>query len=553
MHFNDLPNEIILMICRFLSPIQVINAFLSYDFRMFSCITEYHLTIDLSKCSYTDLQVYLNLLVTKRIQPLTLTISNVSMPTQIKIFFDAFSSILNFCFNHVHQLSLLECTTSDISNLEFDLRRFELLRSLRIVEAEWNNYGSSIDYSKIEYMRNLLFNNNLNSLTELELSIREGIVLDKQQRPKLNLKRLTITLQTVDDLFILFDGLTPNLIFLNVTIRLSTACKRSSIPRFWPQQLMSHLIEFQITTDQKVALTLDHLRGIVMSLAGVEKFVIDVKQWVSKDQKFIEGNQMEMLFSEFMPQLRHFHCFIKTAYAINIQTFATLSKRWPLTCKPKLNRSDNYLYTIPWSFEQLDVSLLADDDTISICPNVRYLTVDVPCTNVSRRFPNIRMLNVLSKCNVSFDDNMKFPRLRHLTAADVKIVSLLSIKNIQMLTLFDQFTLLKSSTIYSNVLHLILENNRIASLEAVIALVQCFPNLHSLKIKLPTTTEYYDCLDILLDGVHLPYLWLFKTNCITEFDSCSSISVWISAKTPLKWKLTPFYGHRNYNTFTVCL
>ncbi|CAF4152291.1 unnamed protein product [Rotaria socialis] len=122
-----------------------------------------------------------------------------------------------------------------------------------------------------------------------------------------------------------------------------------------------------------------------------------------------------------------------------------------------------------------------------------------------------------------------------------------------MLTLFDQFTLLKSSTIYSNVLHLILENNRIASLEAVIALVQCFPNLHSLKIKLPTTTEYYDCLDILLDGVHLPYLWLFKTNCITEFDSCSSISVWISAKTPLKWKLTPFYGHRNYNTFTVCL
>ncbi|CAF4994460.1 unnamed protein product, partial [Rotaria socialis] len=220
---------------------------------------------------------------------------------------------------------------------------------------------------------------------------------------------------------------------------------------------MSHLIEFQITTDQKVALTLDHLRGIVMSLAGVEKFVIDVKQWVSKDQKFIEGNQMEMLFSEFMPQLRHFHCFIKTAYAINIQTFATLSKRWPLTCKPKLNRSDNYLYTIPWSFEQLDVSLLADDDTISICSNVRYLTVDVPCTNVSRRFPNIRMLNVLSKCNVSSDDNMKFPRLRHLTAADVKIVSLLSIKNIQMLTLFDQFTLLKSSTIYSNVLHLILE------------------------------------------------------------------------------------------------
>jgi hypothetical protein len=235
------------------------------------------------------------------------------------MFFNAFNSLLNFAFNHVLQLSLLECTNFDIGTFKFNLRRFELLRSLRIVEAESNDNNSTIDYSKIQNLRNLLFDNNLNSLTELAVSIREGIVLDKQQRPKLNLKRLTITLQTVDDLFILFDGLTPNLIFLNVTIRQSTVCKQSPIPRFWPRQLMSHLIEFQITTDQQVALTFDHLRGIVMPLIGVEKFVLDVKQWVSNDQKFIDGNQMEMLFSEFMPQLRHFHCFIKTAHAINIQ------------------------------------------------------------------------------------------------------------------------------------------------------------------------------------------------------------------------------------------
>ncbi|CAF3139501.1 unnamed protein product, partial [Rotaria sp. Silwood2] len=212
-----------------------------------------------------------------------------------------------------------------------------------------------------------------------------------------------------------------------------------------------------------------------------------------------------------------------------------------------------YLYTIPWSFEQLDISTLADDDTISICPNLRYLTVDVPCTNLSRRFPNIHMLNVLTECNVSPDNYMEFRRLRHLKTVKVKIVSLLSTKRVQILTLCDKSELLKSSTIYSNVLHLILENDKITSLNTVIELVRRFSNLHSLKIELPKNAEYYDCLDILLDGEHLWYLWLFKTNWISEFKFCSDVSIWISVKTPLKWKWTPFYGNCDCDELTICL
>ncbi|CAF5046216.1 unnamed protein product [Rotaria sp. Silwood1] len=254
-----------------------------------------------------------------------------------------------------------------------------------------------------------------------------------------------------------------------------------------------------------------------------------------------------------MPRLRQFHCFIQTAHNIDMQTFATLSKRWPLACKLKSNGLCQYLYTIPWSFEQLDISMLADDDTISICPNIRYLTVDVPCTDLSRRFPNIHTLNVLVECNISGNDHEEFRRLRHLKTTNINMILFLPTKRIQTLTLLERFEFLKDTIIYSNVLHLILEKNKIKSLNTVIKLVKCFPNLRSLKIQLKNTDEYYNCLDVLLDGEHLPHLWLFKTNWISRFGYCSKISVWISANTPLRWRSTPFYGDCDYNELTICL
>ncbi|CAF3607368.1 unnamed protein product [Rotaria sp. Silwood1] len=254
-------------------------------------------------------------------------------------------------------------------------------------------------------------------------------------------------------------------------------------------------------TDKQVAFTFDHLRGIVMPLIQLEKFTLDVRQWISNDKQFVEGDQIEILISQFMPQLRHFHCFIQTGNSINKEAFVTLSKRWFLTYKSKSNSLCTHFYTIPWSFEQLEISMLADDDTISICPNVRYLTVDVPCTNLSRRFPNIHTLNVLHECNFSNDDHVEFRQLRHLKTTNINMIPFLPTKHIHTLTLCDKFELLNHPIIYSNVLHLILENRQIYSLNIVNALVKYFPNLRSLKIQLQTNAEYYDCLHVLLNGI----------------------------------------------------
>jgi hypothetical protein len=197
--------------------------------------------------------------------------------------------------------------------------------------------------------------------------------------------------------------------------------------------------------------------------------------------------------------------------------------------------------------------MLANDDTTSVCPNVQYLTVDMPCTNLSLRFPNIQTLSILPGCDLSHDNYIGFRRLRHLTMNNINVVPSSVIRHIHTMTIFETKELLEHPIIYSNILHLILKNNQIGSLAAVTALVKHFPNLRSLKIQLQPNAEYYDNLDILLDNEHLPHLILLETNWIDNTTYCSNIDLWIAAKTSLKWRSIPFYGHHDQDNLTICL
>ncbi|CAF4349355.1 unnamed protein product, partial [Rotaria sp. Silwood2] len=160
----------------------------------------------------------------------------------------------------------------------------------------------------------------LNKLIELELSTNEGIVLDKQMHSNKYLKTLTISLQKFNDLFVLFDGLASNLVMLNVTICQSDLCKRSPIPSpCWPREFMLHLVEFRLKTNENVIMNLNYFRGIVMPLIQLQNLTIDIRKWFSHDQQFLQGNQIEMLINEFMPQLHYFHCSIQTMHDIDMQ------------------------------------------------------------------------------------------------------------------------------------------------------------------------------------------------------------------------------------------
>ncbi|CAF3979174.1 unnamed protein product [Rotaria sp. Silwood1] len=408
-------------------------------------------------------------------------------------------------------------------------------------------------YPTIETFRNIAFNRTFNTLTELELNIDEGIILDKQLPPNMYLTHLTISLQQVDDLFVLFDGLAPKLIFLNVTVWQSDVSQRLSMRHSWSHRFMSHLIEFRLTTYENVTITFDHLHDIVMPLNQVEKFTLDVGQLISNDKQFINRNQIDMLTGQYMPCLRQFHCSIQTMENIDKQSFATMNEHWPMAYQSAPYNNLKILYTVPWSLEELNTSMLADDDTVSSCPNVEYLIIDKPQTNLARRFPNIHTLDVRSRSNLSHDEYVKLRRLRLLITNNIAMIPSPVGRNIDSLTLFSIENLLEHPIIYSDVRYVNLKNAECMSLTIVTALVQHFPSLRSLQCQLEPTTQYYDCLKVLLDGQHLPNLLKLKTNWIHNDTYCSNIQLWISAKTPLKWRLTPFLVHCYDNWLTICL
>jgi hypothetical protein len=549
-----------------LTPTDVLKAFHDCDDRTFSCISDYRENIDLTKYSHSDLEFFLPLLTEEYIRPKTLIVSNNRLPTQIKMFTDACDLSLYFRSTDVHHLSLIDCTDDDLLASKSCVTNFKSLQSLRIVESSSNENNEFSHYDIIKKLRDCI----LNKLVQLELSTNAGIILDKRLHPNKYLKQLTISLQKFDDLFVLFDGLVPNLVVLNVTICQADTCKHLSIPQGWPREFMSDLIEFRLKTNENVTMNFDYFRAIVMPLIQLQKLMIDIRKWFSHDQQFIKGNRIEMLINEFMPQLRHFHCSIQTVHDIDMQvkivlyvyvnnldrifqTFITLSKRWLMNCRSTSDYFRKHLYTIPWSFEQLHLSLLAEDDTESICQNVRYLTVDVACRNLSHRFPNVHTLTVLPQSNLSSDDIVGFRHLRYLIADNMEIVPSPLKRHIHTLALSNKFYFLKNPIIYPNVRHLIIENDEIGSLALITALVQYFPNLYSIKIQLEPDTEYYDCLNLLLDGKHLPNLRLLQANLPEEYKYCSNIQLWVSANTPFKWTLTSFYAHNNRKHFTICL
>jgi hypothetical protein len=197
------------------------------------------------------------------------------------------------------------------------------------------------------------------------------------------------------------------------------------------------------------------------------------------------------------------------------QNFETLNERWPMACGSQAGTSQKHLYTVPWSFEQLNISMLARNDTASVCPNVRKLTVDVPCNNLSHRFPNVHTVTILSEENLSRDDCAQFSRLHHLITTNINMVPFPA-RHIHTLTLFKTNDLLTHLTVHSNVQHLTLETNEITPLTIVRTLVQQFPNLHSLQLNLTLDDEYYDSLDVLLDNENLSNLSSLKTNWIND-------------------------------------
>ena len=223
----------------------------------------------------------------------------------------------------------------------------------------------------------------------------------------------------------------------------------------------------------------------------------------------------------------------------SFKTFIGLNRRWPMTYQISPRSSSRYLYTVPRLFEVLNISTLANNDTISVCYRMIALIADMPCTNLSERISNMKTRLLQSNC-----ENLRdFRRFRVLTTMDIETLSSPT-QRIHTVTLIGTSDVLTFSNIYSDMYHLVIKNIKVDSSAMVTGLVRCFPNLRSLNIQFLMSNNYFDSLDMILSGQHLPHLAVFTTNWIdNNWNNYSwNINEWLLHKTILKWRSTPFYA-----------
>jgi hypothetical protein len=326
--FDNLPDELFLAICRYLSLAHVLNAFLDCNNRTFRCISDYRTNMNLAKWSYTDLQSILDPIDSKRLM----------ISDQIQYLSSEKSSLKLSCFEHVHRLSMLDCTQYDIFSLYQILPNFPRLQSLRIVDCASNDYKSNVNLLR-DWLCDLIFDSALDApLTTIQLMINIGIILSKQIVPNKRLTHLSLSPKTIDDLVL-------NLIVLNVTLCDARVSSRSLLPPRWPHYSMSHLTEFRLTTKENVKWKLEYLHGIVMPLGQLHTLSLDVENWTSDDNQFPQGNQIQTIIDQYLPHLRYFYCNIQAKRHVNMEvtfifqlyfssnffsfkTFVGLNRRW---------------------------------------------------------------------------------------------------------------------------------------------------------------------------------------------------------------------------------
>ena len=252
------------------------------------------------------------------LHPSKLTLSNAQMSDQIRIFLNRCNCSTTFPPITLQHLSLLECTTDIRYKASSFLSKCQSLKSLTIIEPTSTENRASLVSTYSDMFRQSIFYE-WNTLTELVFTTNSGIIFSKKVPPNSWLISLTISLQTITDLYVLLDGVVPNLRFLRVTVCQSDTNEGLTLPDDWPRHSMAHLNELYLTTTEKVPFTLDHLRQIAATVKPIQALTLAIAQWTSNNENFIEGHQLEMIMEEFLPQLHRFHCFIQTTTIIHIQ------------------------------------------------------------------------------------------------------------------------------------------------------------------------------------------------------------------------------------------
>ncbi|CAF1034243.1 unnamed protein product [Rotaria sordida] len=180
------------------------------------------------------------------------------------------------------------------------------------------------------------------SLQTIIVNEPDGITLFKILIPHENLRYIDIVVETIDDLYVLLDGLVPNV--EKMIIQLSQPRILSYI---WPESLLSclRLTEFTLL-DSSIELNIDNIKSILPFMPNLIKLTLSIRD--TPDPIFCHGPYLESILNEYLPQLRQFDYTMthRSVDQILIDDFTQWSMRFVF------NENKDFkwvhIYSLPW-------------------------------------------------------------------------------------------------------------------------------------------------------------------------------------------------------------
>ncbi|CAF1162391.1 unnamed protein product [Rotaria sordida] len=433
---EQLPDEILLEICIYLKPFDIINSFGQLNSRLERTISQYRRDADLHHLTFSQFQRWSNHLLSYTAESIiNLVVSNWNSPGQIYYFNQLTRNYnsLHELFPNIKQLRLIDFTNDDI----------EILSKLDMIEKIFIDADALITLS---YSTHILLDKYLfcsfNHFKEIRLwGVENGIRLQHNINiiENFHLERLTISVALLDDLILMFRR-SPNLIHFNAeVVQYNTKELRQNATL---EMLPKYIKFFHFQTTDQYVLSYEDLDKLVSNMPTIELLSLDLD---TNDLNYADGYKWHNLLSSLW-NLTHTYFKIRISLTSDMKPIDIDSilesfqpANLPICCYA--DSKVLHIDTIPYDMTQFKTNM-----SVTISPNaklakttnielfqqrprrVQTLIVDGQHDSTSiddwlcviSRFSEIEILqvnavNILEDENNSIENNNKNIRLPHLS------------------------------------------------------------------------------------------------------------------------------------------
>lgn len=535
---SDFPDELFVLICRYLSPCDILYSFYTPDQpeqRFHQIIFDYYTTIRFDRLTNQQYFYLIDLFRHSNdlFRPTNLILSNEHISHLIHRFFHSIcSNKLETIFDRLTSIELVDCSQQDLHFFTQFSSSFRSMQHISIRTRISNQYQTedlSIRTENQSILKLLFDETHNNSISSFKIHINHGLILSKSLTAISTIRSVDLSLKSFDDLVILLNNLLPNV--EQMIVHLLRPNFNEQI-RFEPK-ICSKLLDFQLF-DHYTELTFDHLKFIFNFMPNLSKLTLSLRQ--TDDYRFCQGSQIESLFANFLPNLQLFLYTI--THRVTPQTLIDEFHRYSIEKIFYFDHENAYtihLYSIPWPSNSNDHRQIPTD-----CHRSHLTVKSNQQTHIS-----------ISNQQDFVDLQLIYPAARQLTTnllinrqLPMKIKKLILTQN-QNFYLFNQF-------IQTSIEQLILDF-RLTNSNEIESLHRQFPNVKYLKLNLSINELCLKTIfDLKQENLRRKYFDRL-INLSIQFDdrlanflySESSFIDWIYEKTHFK-----FYQHAFHLDFT---